>query len=277
MATLRISHTAAMKALTPLILSFTVLATMSSLVGCGITQQITSGGKKLKGIGPVKTESRSVDSFEQVQVSGHFQVALKVGSATSLAIETQENLLKEIETTVENGVLKVKSDFNLESDKPILVTITSPALSALQGSGASSINLEGLTGKSFTADLSGASKLRASGKAEEIKLQGSGAAEFVWDDLQTQSLAVDLSGGCSALVSGSSTTLALSLTGGSSFKGETLLSKTATVDTSGGCNVVVNAKETLIISASGGGNVRYIGNPVVTKDVSGGVNISQIP
>ncbi|MEZ0327709.1 MAG: head GIN domain-containing protein [Fimbriimonas sp.] len=261
----------------PLIQLFALAALATVLVGCNIVTKISSNTRSLQGTGPVKSETRTVTDFDKLEVGGNFQVVVKVGPSTSVKLEAQENLVKAIEAKVEGGVLKVASEENLVSDKPILVTITTPKLVSVSGSGAVSLNVEGIQGTGFRADLSGASKLKAAGTADEVKLEGSGGAEIVWDGLTSKSLAVSMSGGGSTLVSGSSDSLALDMSGGSTFKGEKFATKAATADTSGGCSVVVNAKDTLSIHSSGGGSIRYIGNPTLSQDVSGGVEVSRVP
>jgi hypothetical protein len=256
----------------------TLAAVGSVLVGCGIVSKISSGSAlSLTGTGPVKSEPRTVTDFDEVEIGGNFEVAVKVGPATSVKLDAQENLLKEIRTTTKDGVLKIDSDYNMESDKPILITITTPKLTSISGSGATNIKVDGVEGATFRADLSGASKIKVTGNADEVKLDGSGAAEFIWDGLKTKSLAVSQSGGCSTLVSGSTDSLALDLSGGCTFKGEKLEAQSGVVEASGGCNVVVNVLKTLNIDASGGGNIRYIGDPTLNQEVSGGVEVSKIP
>ncbi len=63
----------------------------------------------IDGNGKVKTETRDVSSFDKIEVSDNFQVILNQGVKEKLEIAVDENLIKFIETKVENNILKISS------------------------------------------------------------------------------------------------------------------------------------------------------------------------
>jgi hypothetical protein len=258
-----------------LLYSLAFAVVVAAAVGCKIPS--ISAKPSVTGTGALKSETREVAAFKELGIEGPFTVVVKVGPARSLKIEAQENLLPKITSVVKDQRLLISSDFQLESSEPIRITITTPTLTAADGAGAASLHVEGITGKSFSSDLSGASKLKAAGSADAIRLAGSGAAEIVWDGLRANKIVVEASGGSSMLLSGNANRLELGMSGGSTFKGEGLAAKGVSVESSGGSEVVVKAADALSVMASGGGRVRYIGSPKVTTEISGGTDVRQMP
>src|SRR4051812_35427730 len=82
------------------------------------------------------TEKREIASFNKIQAEGAVQIHYKTSDATSLTLEGDATELKNVETTVKNGVLTVKTNGNFKH--PVKLNITNKTLSALTLNGACS-------------------------------------------------------------------------------------------------------------------------------------------
>jgi hypothetical protein len=257
------------------------LAALASVLlfatGCQFLNKIGSALPSVKGVGPVKSEDRTVGDFERVDVGGGFKVTVKVGPKASLKIDAQDNILKAIQSEVKNGTLRVWTDGSIETSEPVKLTITTPRLSSLDASGACIVDLDGVDAAKFAVNLSGASKMHIQGNAKDVSIQTSGSSEAVWDNLKTTSIKVNASGACTVLLSGSSDTMNLELSGASILKAENLIIKNASVQASGACNVSLNASETIEGEISGGSSLRHSGKAKVSVEATGGSSVSATP
>ncbi len=78
----------------------TVLATVAAAAATGVVQ---AASDRVAGSGPVRTQTRPLDAFTGIALALPAQLELRTGTAEGITIETNENLLPLIETSVENG------------------------------------------------------------------------------------------------------------------------------------------------------------------------------
>src|SRR5215212_5144174 len=99
----------------------------------------------IKGNGQVKKESRTVSDFTSLASHGSMDVQIAYGNSNNIEVEADENLLPYIETTVESGVLSIKSkkNVNLKSKSRMVVYVTMNKMNSLQLSGSGNINGQG--------------------------------------------------------------------------------------------------------------------------------------
>lgn len=253
-------------------------AVLMAATGCQILHKMgTAGMPSIKGTGPSKGEERTVGDFERIDIGGPFKVEVRVGPNASLKVEAQENILKAIRSEVKNGTLQVWTENSFESTEPLKLTITTPRLTALDGSGACIGNLEGVNSDKFMLNLSGASRMHVKGVAKDVTLETSGASEVVWDKLIATRVAVKGSGACTLLLSGSADSIDMDVSGACSLKGEDFVVKNATVMGSGGCELSINASERIDGELSGGTNLRHSGKAQVSVSTNGGASVLYKP
>ena len=65
------------------------------------------GIRTIKGSGNVVTEERDVSGFDRVALSGFGEVIITQGDKESLTVETDDNLMRYIETKVRGGTLEL--------------------------------------------------------------------------------------------------------------------------------------------------------------------------
>lgn len=207
-----------------------LLMTGFALAGCAMETKEGSGNEA--------SEQREVESFTAVSLSGGFDVVVTVGGTQEVTVRGDDNLLGDVETSVDDGTLELSQPDNvdLEPKAGLTVEITVPEFESVDLSGAGDVNIEGLSVDEFRVDVSGAGDVEATGEVDRVEADVSGAG-------------------------------ALRL--------EELVAREASVDLSGAGDIHVHATESLTASLSGAGNITYSGDPPdVETDVSGAGQIN---
>ena len=215
-------------------------------------------GKRIRGNGSVKTETRTVGDFKAIEVNGAIDVYFKQDSSISVKVETDENLQEYVEVYVENNtvVVEPKDGSNLKPSKSIKVYISGPAVESLQASGASSIVTENqITIGELTVSLSGASDAEVNIKSPKVN--------------------VDLSGASTAIISGETKDLKVECSGASKAKCFDLLAENVKADLSGASDAQVFASVKIDAKVSGASDLKYKGNAAITQDVSGAGSVKK--
>lgn len=203
-----------------------------SLSGCYAARMVTAP-IVVNGSGSVITETRDVGTFTSVELNAVGQMNISQGSANSLTITADDNLLKLIKTTVRNGVLVIEFErpavtFNAITRLQYDITVTK--LDTLTVNGAGDIRVTGLDGQSLKVRINGASNIDAAGKVVSQQVTLTGAGRYQAADLQSDDAVIEINGAGTA---------------------------------------VVWAEKTLDVGISGMGNVEYYGAPRVSKRISG--------
>lgn len=200
--------------------------------------------KTIKGNGKVSKELRNVSAFSGVKLAGSMNIVLSYGEPGSITVEADENLIPYIETTVEDGVLKVKSkdQTNLKSDNKITVYVTADQLSSVAILGSGSVKGKG----NFH-----------SSQQSSFVVMGSGDI-----DLGVQSLneaKVNIQGSGNIYLSGKASTLQAIISGSGNIDCNGLVVSKTDATISGSGNIKVNASESIDAKISGSGNVYHTG------------------
>jgi hypothetical protein len=214
-----------------------------------------------RGSGNVVTETREVSGFDAVTVSYPAQVVIKQGSAESLEIEAEDNLLPNLKTQVKNGTLDIfyrrENGKHVNPTKTVQITIVVKDLSDVEFTSAGELIIENL-------------------ETENLDVSLSGAGNVDLDQIDVETLKVSLSGAGSATASGTADSLDLAISGFGDFKGKELHDKKARVSISGAGSATVWVDDDLMAEVSGAGSVGYYGPASVTRQSQisgvGGIN-----
>jgi hypothetical protein len=199
------------------------------------------------------TEKRSVSNFTGISSSGAYDVFVKMGTTEDLRLEGDEDAIKNTETKVENGILKIRniksSGWNWTREK-VRIYISAKTLNTLSVSGSGDMEVNGVI------------------KATLLNTQVSGSGNIQLNvDASNFNAAISGSGGINASGSASVSNLAISGSGG--FDGKNLKTDVTSVKVSGSGNATVSVEKELNAKLSGSGNIRYTGNPKVNQSKSG--------
>jgi hypothetical protein len=222
------------------------------LVAGSLACDIPLGVRTIRGSGNVVTEERQVSGFDSVALSGVGRVIVTQGDEEALTIETDDNLMRYIETEVRNGTLELglaRNTIPIPSQS-IIFRVSVVDLTGLDSSGAGSFEI----GKVDT---------------DRLKVTLSGAGDVGVDSLSATDLEVTISGAGNVELTGQVEAQEIDLSGLGSYNAPDLESRAASVRISGAGNTVIWVLDTLDVTISGAGNVEYFGSPEVTRDVSG--------
>ena len=212
----------------------------------------------VRGSGNPSTEERKANDFKRIDVSGGFKVVLKQDSSLTLKITADDNLLKYIKTTVDDGRLHIFTRRSICDAGQMTISIGVRNLEEIKASGAVEIESDGkINTQDFRIKLSGATKVTMDLNAANVTTSGSGATEL---NLKGQASSHDIN------LSGSGKVYALDFVTGN-----------CEIHTSGVGHSEVNVLHSLSVHSSGASEVKYRGNPSsVTNDKSGASSIEKV-
>jgi len=217
-------------------------------------------GKRIRGNGTIKTESRTPGTFGGIDVSGAIDVYVKQDSVTSVRVETDENLLEHLLTEVDGSTLRIhqKEGTNLKPSRSIKVYVSSPSYKNFEASGACDFFGENkiTSSEAITIDLSGASDVKLELKAPKIDAELSGAGSITLKG-ETKDFFVDGSGA-------------------TDIKCFELMAENTQVELSGAGDAQVFASVKLDVRVSGAADVKYKGNATVSQSVRGAGSVKKV-
>lgn len=219
-----------------------------------ITLATTACG--VAGSGVTATQSRSIADFTSLSVADGLRLEISRGP-TSLTIEGDDNLLPLIKTEVVDGrlIIRKATRESLRATRPIVLRLTTPALSRLEASGGTDVLLADAAAPRFSADLSGGVDFEATG-------------------LELESFELHASGGVDVKAEGIAKAAQLIVTGGADVDARKLQVTHLAVDASGGCDLQLTALESIAGEASGGGSMKVHGHPANARvQTSGGASV----
>lgn len=207
-------------------------------------------------------ETRKVSGFSGITSSGSYNVFITMGNTESLRLEGNTEVISQIETIVDNGVLKIRNKKqmklrNWNNGGKVSIYINAKTLNSIILNGSGDIEVSGLVktkqlsntisgsgsislgidAKDYAATISGSGKIRVKGKAENAKITVSGSGDF---------------------------------------EGKSLHIRNASAKVSGSGDISLAADKNLEAVMSGSGNIRYSGNANVKSTKSGSGNISKM-
>jgi hypothetical protein len=196
-----------------------------------VSRDETDSAGVVQGSGVAVTQTRDVDVFGEVELSGTNEVRIGVGAEQRVVVRGDDNLVGLVTTDVHGGVLVIDDTGSFETATPMSVEITVPSLDAVRLSGSGTISIDGHELDALAVDLPGAGSIRGAGTVTTIDVDLAGTGD------------VDLA---------------------------PLVVRDATVDVSGTGTVVVHVTGSLDANVSGTGSVIYTGEPDrVEQEITG--------
>jgi len=224
------------------------LLLMVAILGC------MAGCEYKNGSGNLITQTRNVDRFKAVIVGGGFDVEIRIGSPAKVVIEADDNIIDDIEATVNNGQLKISINDGISfNDAHMKVFITSNEISRISSSASAKVVVidEIESDENISLKASSGSSIKATVNAPVTEADASSGAEIV--------------------VKGRTKKFEAESSSGATVKASDLLSENTTAQASSGASTSVHASVQLNAKASSGGSVTYRGEAsAVVKESSGG-------
>lgn len=238
------------------IYSFLALAFILSAayLGTSASTLVTIAKSKLQD-----GNQRSVSGFKGIASSGSFDVRITMGNKETIRLEGDEDQIREIETVVEDGVLKIrarKHNWNWRPKGKVTVYVTAKNVNSLTLSGSGHMVVIGeVNANRLSTTLSGSGSISLAADADDFEATISGSGNIA--------------------VKGRAEKAEIQISGSGDFDGKSLKTSAADVNVSGSGNVSIYAEKTLYAKVSGSGDILYGGNPKVSQSKSGSGHISR--
>ena len=198
--------------------------------GTGPNLDIPTG---TQGSGNAKTETRTLTGFKKIEAGGAVNIDVTFKPEFSVSVEADDNLLPQITTEVDGDTLKIATKDRISTKSRVNIKITMPRLTDFDLSGASTGTITGITGDKLEAEITGASKLTATGEMRELVARANGASTIDAENLKTEK--------------------ALAWAAGAS-------------------KITVTALDDLDVDASGASTITYVGSPAKFKQNESGAS-----
>ena len=229
----------------------------------GIAVTISSchyvNGHHISGNGTLGTEQRSVSGFTGVETHGSIDIIASQGNY-NIKVETDQNLLQYVETTIENGRLMVRfrQGISLTHFNGARVYVTAPELNAFETHGSGNI--------SSTGKITNNNKI-------DINVSGSGDIQL---NLDCPDIKTETHGSGDITLEGETKNLSCRTSGSGDLKAANLKAENVKTSIHGSGDNEVFASETLDVEISGSGDVHYRGEPKISTAVHGSGSVTKM-
>lgn len=217
---------------------------------------VVSACNNKTGSGNIVSEKRNTGSFDGVRVGGGFEVEITKGDIHSVTIVADDNLIRNIETKVDNGMLIINSRHNNVRNANLKAIIVTPELNHIDASASAEVDVKG----SFSSP-------------REVRYEASSAAD-IKADINSPAVITNASSGGEITLTGRTRSFKGSASSGGDIDAKNLLSENSSVNASSGATIKVFASVQLDASASSGANIIYKGGGNVKKSVSSGGSVT---
>ena len=222
-----------------------------------IVSGCTTTNKVITGTGNVTKEDRAISEVTSVNLAWLGDLTILLGDKESLVVEAEANLLPQIITKVENGVLTIGTLPNVSIIPllPVRYTLTVKSLQGIKVSSSGNITGPALQGIDMKLAISSSGNITLKGltaETLEVDISSNGNLGIGQGQVDSQTIAIQSSG---------------------NYAAPDLKSRVADCKISSSGNATIWVTEQLTANITSSGNVNYYGNPStkVETSSSGGV------
>lgn len=201
-----------------------------------------------------KKETRNVEDFSYISFGVSGDLEIRQGSTTELVLEGDPDDLKEIETYVTGGKLKIKHESNWSWINRI-------------GKIKAYVTVKEFDGVSVSGSGDAVSVGKLKGDNVNISVSGSGDIDL---ELEAEDVDCGISGSGSIALNGKGNNVSLSVSGSGSMDAVDFESEVVIIRISGSGNASIWATHEIDSKISGSGSVRYKGDPDKVSNRSSG-------
>lgn len=228
-------------------LTFVVLVLASVTLACTV-----SGLGAVRGTGDVVQEERSIGSFSGIELANQGDVIIELGSAESLVVEAEENLLEYLVTEVRGDTLYLgtKSGTSLSNTEPIRYHVTAQELDSIQIASSGSVTAPALTADSFSIQVSSSGDVEMDGiEASRLVVRISSSGSVTIDEGMAEAQEIDISSS-------------------GDYEASNVDSLEAEVNISSSGRATIRVSDSLDAALTSSGNVYYYGDPQLNVSAS---------
>jgi hypothetical protein len=186
----------------------------------------------ITGSGRPMTQQREVSGFKGIALSVPGRLEIVQGPAEGVTLAADDNVVPEIETVVERGVLHIRfrRSTGVTTRTRISIMVKARSIESIAVAGSGDVIAMALDSPELTVRVAGSGDVKVGGRAESLLVRISGSGDVDAGRFDTQRAKVSVAG------SGDAT---------------------------------VWARKSLEVSVSGSGDVRYFGDPEVRRKIAG--------
>lgn len=237
---------------TLMLIGVAVAAGLLVSVGAAPHRSVESGSSAAANQNPSPYQTRDVSPgrFDQVTVSGPFQVGVIVGQPSHVSLQGPPALLADTVIAIEGGILTIRfregAKWSWNPGSGINVVVFTPALSSVHVEGAADVEIGGVRGDEFAAATDGSGSIKIRGmRVGTVQLTSAG------------------SGGITA--EGTARDATYIVGGSGSIDAMRTESSNATIAINGSGSAFADVSGTANISINGGGHVQVVGGAKCVK------------
>lgn len=230
-----------------------------SIFGAIVTALVTAAcnhAGAAEEAGPAVSRDFAVGSFDQIEVSGPYDVDVRTGGTPSVSVKGPQNLVERMDVRVEEGRLLIRPSkehgrFQWGNRGHVEVQVTAPGLRGAEITGAGDIRIDRIQGQSFNAGIRGSGDMSiAALEAQAFTASIAGSGDIRASDGRTDQLDLKIGG-----------------SGNIDTQGVTAKSASATISGSG--SIAARATGTAAVRIYGSGDVDIKGGAKCTVDNKG--------
>ncbi|CDG82055.1 head GIN domain-containing protein [Janthinobacterium agaricidamnosum] len=216
-------------------------------------------GSRIKGSGNLQKQTREPGHFSALALGVPGKLELRFGNTESVTIETDDNIQSQIDTAVENGVLRIRSAKRNSNFSPTALRIVVQAknIDRITVGGSGSIHAEVL-------------------RAPRLKVEVGGSGSVDVGQLDSESLSVSIGGSGNFKAAGRSNDFSVAIGGSGSVSAGRLEARTVNISIGGSGETTVWARQALDISIGGSGDVSYYGAPRLSQSTHGSGRVRKL-
>ena len=217
----------------------------------------------LIGNAHIITQEINIPEFNQISVSGMFDVKLFISDSNIIKVTADENLMQAIDIFVKSKKLFIRThpDFRIKKFKKLSIEVPVSYLSKITLTGSGSIICdEKLEGEHLELNLTGPGDIdfKIDYNKAFVDLTGSGDVSL---SVKTDQLNVNLTGSGDVILSGETEDLNITLTGSGDISAKKLKAKNVKVNIAGSGDVYVYPLKRLTGKILGSGDIIYYNDP----------------
>lgn len=216
--------------------------------------------RTVRGNGEANEEARKLEeSFDKVDISAIPNSTIHTGSnQMGVKLQGDSNLLNQVETVVEDGTLYVrpKDGVQLQSQTPLSAEVFLHDLTGITASASAAVSANQVLASLLQLKSSSSSKIQVEGQLGKVQVQASSSSLV--------------------RLSGQADSLSVNASSSANVNAQNLPVREAQTGASSSARVTVNASESLDAKASSSGEVWYLGEPSVQRQISSSGKVSHL-
>jgi hypothetical protein len=150
------------------------LTLLSIGLAIGLAGCLVSNPSNIKGSGITKTETRTLASFNALDVEYVGAIKVRSQGQDSLTISGDDNIIQSITTEVKNGTLYIRGTKGYSPQQKLQISISTPDVKRFVFNGVGEANLSKIKNDRLEIVVTGVGSFSTSGETKEVDITLSG-------------------------------------------------------------------------------------------------------